>query len=247
MLRGAQLVIFVSSPQQSTCAQLASSRTSPIGHSISSMGGLSSAQSVESSCTTARFHGIVRVNHSTLQWWEHVAKKTSGHLLKSFLGQKFWCLIFLASDSPYEPSSATDGATSIVPGSFSLLQRPGSWANLCSGWAAGKLTRSLLRDCNLDISPDGICSNLVPLDFGSTERSKFSFRCSVVELTTEQSSAESCPAILERTTAPATSSSSSTSRVLSDTTRSRTPRRMKKPWMNRSRGEQGMAMAPGCC
>ena len=67
-MRGAQLVIYVSSPQQNTCAQLASSRTFLIGHNISSMGGLSSAQSVGSSCTKARFQGIVRVNHSTLQW-----------------------------------------------------------------------------------------------------------------------------------------------------------------------------------
>ena len=68
MMRGAQLVIYVSSPQQNTGAQLASSRTFPTGQNIFSMGGLSSAQSVGSSCTKDRFQGIVRVNHSMLQW-----------------------------------------------------------------------------------------------------------------------------------------------------------------------------------
>ena len=130
---------------------------------------------------------------------------------------------------PYESSSVTDGVTSDVLGSFSLLQRPGSWANFHSGWAAGKLTRALLLDYNLDLPPDGICSSPVPQEFCATERSKFSSRCSIVKLTTGESKAESRSTNLERAKVPAASSSSSSLRVLSGTTRLRTPRRMKKP------------------
>ena len=126
-------------------------------------------------------------------------------------------------------SSVTDGVAADVLGSFSLLQRPGSWANLYSGWAAGKLTRAVLRDYNLDLSPDSILSTTVPLDFGSTERSNFSSRCSIVRLTTTGPTAESHSALVERATVLAAASSSSSSRVISGTTRSRTPRCMEKP------------------
>ena len=145
-MRAAQLVIYVSSPQQNTCAQLASSRTSPIGHRISSMGGLSTVGGKLVYDGPLPRHCSCQPQHSPMVGARGQEDFRSSSQV--FPWPKFLVSYFSRFRQPYEPSSVTDGVTSVVPSSFSLLQRPGSWANLYSGWAAGKLTRSMLRDYN---------------------------------------------------------------------------------------------------